>query len=186
MRTALVDELLKIVDRDTFFLTADLGFGILEPLQEKMQDTFINVGLAEQAMIGIASGLALAGKKVFTYTISPFYLRALEQIKLDLCYQDVPVTMIGVGTQFDYEYLGNTHFAFDDDKVMSQLLNIDVYTPKNQKELRKLLRQTPKRPRYIRVGGWKENLDFEIDWKKLDKYPKEVGNREYFKDRYGK
>ena len=72
MRTKIVDTLLQIVDNDTYFLTADVGFGVLEPLREKMGDRFINVGLAEQSMIGVAAGLALSGKKVFTYTMCAF------------------------------------------------------------------------------------------------------------------
>ena len=186
MRQKIVDTLLQIVDNDTYFLTADVGFGILEPLREKMGDNFINVGLAEQSMIGIASGLALSGKKVYTYTMCAFYTRTLEFIRNDLCYQDLPVTMIGVGTQFDYQQLGNTHFAFDDDKVISQLLNIDVLTPKTQLELDTVLRQKVTRPLYLRVGGYEENLDVELDWDKLKSYPIEGGSREYFINKFGK
>jgi len=186
MRTKIVDTLLKINDDNTYFLTADVGYNVLEPLKEKMGNRFINVGLAEQSMVGIASGLALAGKKVFTYTMCAFYLRAFEQIKLDLCYQNSPVTMIGVGTNFDYAYLGSTHFAFDDDKAIGQLLNIDIYTPETQEELDKLLRETPTRPRYIRVGGYKENPEIEIDLDKLKEYPKTGGSKEYFIKKYGK
>jgi transketolase len=75
------------IDKDTYFLTADLGFGILDDLRKKMGDRFIKVGVAEQVMMGVASGLALSGKKVFTYTITTFYLRAIEQIKLDIVKQ---------------------------------------------------------------------------------------------------
>jgi transketolase len=186
MRQKIVDTLLQIVDKDTYFLTADVGFGVLEPLKEKMGDNFINVGLAEQSMIGIASGLALSGKKVYTYTMCSFYLRALEQIKLDLCYQNVPVTMLAIGTQFDYSNLGTTHFAFDDDKVIKQLLNIDVFTPKDQKQLDMILRLPVTRPLYLRAGGYEENLDVELDWDKLKEYPKEGGSRQYFINKFGK
>jgi transketolase len=185
MRSKVVDTLLQIVDDNTYFLTADVGFGVLEPLKEKLGERFINVGLAEQSMLGIASGLALSGKRVYTYTMCAFYLRAFEQIKLDLCYQNVPVTMIGVGTQFDYSYLGNTHFAFDDDQAINSLLNIDVFTPKTQQQLDMILRLPVDRPLYIRVGGYEENLDCEIDWNKLTEYPKEGGSREYFIKKYG-
>ena len=185
MRRTVTKTLLEILDKDTYFLTADVGFGVLEPLQKKMKDNFINVGVAEQSMIGIASGLALSGKKVFTYTMCSFYLRALEQIKLDLCYQDVPVTMIGCGTQFDYEELGTTHFALEDEVIMNALYNIDVYTPKTKGELVKLLKEETKRPRYIRIGRFDKNNDFEIDKKQLKKYPKEGGKLNYFKNKYG-
>lgn len=185
-RQQIAESLIKKDHKNMYFLTGDVGYGVLEPLKEKMGDRFVNVGLAEQSMIGIASGLALSGKEVFTYTMCAFYLRALEQIKLDLCYQDVPVTMIGVGTQFDYGYLGNTHFAFDDDKVISQLLNIDVLIPKDKEEINRLITLKAKKPRYIRVGGYEENNDINIDWNKLIKYPKEGGSKEYFNLKYKK
>lgn len=183
----MVDEVLKVSDKNTYFLTGDLGFGVLEPIRDKLGERFINIGVAEQSLIGVAAGLALSGKKVFTYTISTFYLRALEQIKLDLCYQQLNVIMLGAGTQFDYEYLGTTHFAIDDDRVTNQLLNIEVVTPKNQSELRDEIRKRNKsRPKYIRIGGYKENMDFDIDWNKLKEYPHEAGARQYFKLKYGK
>lgn len=186
MRTAVTDEILKIQGKNTYFLTADVGYGVLEPLKEKMKERFINIGLAEQTMIGVAAGLALSGKEVFTYTMCSFYLRAFEFIKLDLCYQNLPVKMLGVGSQWDYEYLGSTHFGIDDDKAISQLLNIDVVTPKDQKELRKYLRMKIKRPMYIRIGGYIENMDSEIDWDKLKEYPHSGGSRNHFKLMYGK
>ncbi len=186
MRQKIVDTLLQIVDNGTYFLTADVGYGVLEPLKEKMGDNFINIGLAEQSMIGIASGIALSGKKVFTYTMSCFYLRAFEQIKLDLCYQNAPVCMLGVGTNFDYSYLGNTHFAFDDDKAIKQLLNIDVYTPENQMALDTILREPVTRPRYVRIGGYEDNINVELDNSKLLSYPKEGGSKDYFLNKFSK
>lgn len=186
MRTKIVSTLLELDTEDTYFLTADVGFGVLEPLKEKMGERFINVGLAEQSMIGIASGLALSGKKVYTYTMSAFYLRCLEEVKLDLCYQNAPVVMIGVGTNFDYSYLGSTHFAFDDDKIMKQLLNIDVFTPENQQELDTVLRQKVTRPLYLRVGGYIDNPKVELDWEKLTTYPHEGGSKEYFINKFSK
>ena len=186
MRQQVVKTLIEMDNDNMFFLTGDLGFGVLEPLKEKMGDRFINVGLAEQSMIGIASGLALSGKQVFTYTISPFYLRALEQIKLDLCYQKANVTMIGTGTNFDYNYLGNTHFAFDDDRIMKQLLNIEVITPVNTEELDKALRSKLVKPRYLRVGGYIENPKVELDFEKLVEYPHEGGSKEYFLNKFSK
>ena len=186
MRQAVAEIIKSIDHEDMYFLTADVGYGVLDGLKDRMKDRFINVGLAEQSMIGVASGLALSGKEVFTYSMCSFYLRALEQIKLDLCYQDVPVKIIGVGTGFDYEYLGTTHFGIDDEKIISHLLNIDVVTPQNQSELESALKRKINRPLYIRVGGYIENLDFPIDWKKLKKYPKEGGDRQYFKEKYSK
>lgn len=182
MRRTLVEQLGKIVTKDSYFLTADVGFGVLEPLQKKMKKRFINVGIAEQSMIGIAAGLALSGKTVYTYTMCCFYLRALEQIKLDLCYQDVPVTMIGVGVGFDYEYLGTTHFAIDDARIVGALRNIEVLTPKTKDELIEILKKPTIIPRYIRISRFDKNMEFDV---KMDKYPKEGGDLNYYTTKYG-
>lgn len=189
MRKALVEQLIKQDDKNTYFLTADVGFNCLEPLQEKMGNRFINVGIAEQAMVSIASGLALAGKKVYTYTMCAFYLRALEQIRNDVCYQDVPVTLIGVGTSYDYAHLGTTHFALEDQYIVSSLRNIVVATPKNVEEMLRTIktRKNPKMPMYLRLSRFDDSKEssagIEIVNKK--KYPHEGGSPEYFVNKYG-
>lgn len=179
MRKTLVDQLIEQDDKNTYFLTADVGYGVLEPLKRVMGDRFINVGLAEQAMIGIASGLALSGKKVYTYTMCAFYMRTLEMIRNDICYQDVPVTLIGVGTGFDYGFLGSTHFAHEDQDIIARLSNIEVITPKSKEELIEVIKQTKiaKMPQYIRVGYDYSNV-------KVDKYDKSGGNPDYFIKKY--
>lgn len=177
MRKTLVEELLKLDDKNTYFLTADVGYNVLEPLQKKMGDRFINVGLAEQSMIGVAAGLALVGKKVYTYTMCAFYLRAFEQIRNDICYQDLPITLIGVGTGMDYGYLGTTHFATEDADIIARLSNIDVVTPSDPKELIKVLKQKVKSPLYLRLG-------YDHNQYKFDKYPKEAGSKDYLVSKY--
>jgi transketolase len=177
MRQELIRQLIKKDDKNTYFITADLGFGVLEPLQKKMGDRFINVGIAEQSMIGIAAGLALAGKKVYTFTITPFYLRALEQIKLDLCYQGANVIMIGVGVDYDYGELGTTHFADDTPKILSQLKNIEVILP-SKKNLGKVLKHGAS-PRFIGISRFGDNENF-YGYINDDQYDKEGGSKEYF------
>ena len=184
MRNTLVRYLVKTDHEDRYFLTADVGFGVLEPLRDKMKDRLINVGIAEQSMISIASGLALAGKEVFTYTMCCFYLRAVEQIKLDLCYQNAKVTMIGVGTQFDYEYHGMSHFALADYAIIGALSNIDVYSPYSKSELIDTMGVRVERPRYIRVGRFNNNKDLALE--DNTKYPKEGGSLTYFRRKYKK
>lgn len=180
MRRTLVEQLIKLDDDDTYFLTADVGYGVLEPLKEKMGHRFINVGIAEQSMIGIASGLALSGKKVYTYTMCAFYLRALEQIKLDLCYQGANVTMIGVGTGYDYGHLGTTHFALEDAEIIGLLRNIAVATPKDKEQLIEILQANKfVRPTYIRISRFAENGE-SGGMVNTEYYPKEGGSREYF------
>lgn len=181
MRRTLVNKLIELDDKDTYFLTADVGYGLLEPLREKMGNRFINVGIAEQSMISIAAGLALSGKKVYTYTMCAFYLRTIEQIKLDLCYHKVPVTMIGVGPGFDYEQHGTTHFALEDEKIISSLFGIDVFTPKDKKELLELLNTKNIRPRYIRVSRFDE---LKTTQPILNEYPKFGGSLDYFNNLY--
>ena len=182
MRRHLVEQLIKQDTKDTYFLTAGVGFGVLEPLQEKMGERFINVGIAEQSMIGIASGLALSGKIVYTYTMCCFYLKCIENIKLDLCYQNAPVTMIGVGTQFDYEQHGSSHFALEDEDIINCLYNIEVHTPYDIEYMSELISAKAKWPRYIRISRFDENKDCEL---MLEKYPKCGGSLSYLQKRYG-
>lgn len=183
MRKTLVQYLIENDDENTYFLTSDVGYNVLEPLREKMGDRFINVGIAEQSMIGIAAGLALSGKKVYTYTMCAFYLRCIEHIKLDICYQNLPIIMIGVGVGFDYEHLGTTHFALEDAKIMKQLHNIEVVSPVDKSELKSVLKKlrNTKKPTYLRLSRVGENREFNYEFKK---YPKEGGSFEYFKKTY--
>jgi len=179
MRKALVAELIRIDTPDTYFLTADVGFNVLEPLQEKMGDRFINVGLAEQSMIGIAAGLALSGKDVYTYTMCAFYMRCIEQIRNDLCYQNLPVTMVGVGVGFDYEYLGSTHFALEDLEIITSLRNIEAVTPYNADQIAAILGESPHRPRYIRLSKAHEQTPPQWIYNN-QQYPHCGGSKEYF------
>lgn len=105
------EQLLDEIGAHDYFLVADVGYNLLEPIREKLGDRFINVGIREQAMISMASGLALSGKRVFTYTISSFYMRALEQIKLDIYGQKLDgVIMIGGGSPLSgYDNYGPSH-----------------------------------------------------------------------------
>ena len=102
MRKAFIDALsdLAAADERVILLTGDLGYMVMEPFRARFPERFINVGVAEQNMTGIAAGLALSGKIVFTYSIANFpTLRCLEQIRNDICYHKANVTMVGVGNQ---------------------------------------------------------------------------------------
>ena len=117
MRTAFVNELENIMDKDenTFLLTGDLGFSVFERLRERWSKQYINMGVAEQNMIGVAAGMALTGKQVFVYSIIPFIVyRPFEQIRNDVCYQNLPVRLVGVGAGFSYSDAGFTHHAIED------------------------------------------------------------------------
>ena len=92
-----------LVNPKIFFLTGDLGHAHLDDFRKNLPKQYINVGIAEQNMVGIAAGLALSGNKVFVYSIAPFItMRCYEQIKVDVCYQNTNVTLIGVGAGYAY------------------------------------------------------------------------------------
>lgn len=118
IKKTFFDNLIKELGENDYFLTADLGYGVFDDIQKKLGKRFINVGVAEQTMIDLAAGLALSEKRVFTYTISPFYLKALEQIKLDIWGQKLwdKVIMIGGGNdKFTYDNFGLSHYLLKED-----------------------------------------------------------------------
>ena len=115
MRNKFSEELVKIANKNksVHIVVADISpAGSMEKFQKKFKSRFINVGVSEQAMIGIAAGLSLQKKIVFAYTIANFSLyRPFEMIRNDLCYQKLPVTIVGMGSGTIYANLGGTHTA---------------------------------------------------------------------------
>lgn len=131
-RDAFFDELLAIArqDRDVVFLTADMGAFSLEQFKKELPNQYFNVGVAEQNMVSVAAGLAMAGKKVFIYTIVPFAtMRCYEQIKVDLCCMNLPVTIVGIGAGVMYGGDGPTHHALHDIAVMRALPEMTILNP---------------------------------------------------------
>jgi len=140
-------------------MTGDLGFSVFEDFILKYPDRFINAGIAEQNMMGVAAGLSHSGKKVFTYSIIPFSLmRCLEQIKIDICYRNADVKIIGIGSGFAYGALGVTHHAVEDIAVIRGFPNITVLSPCDASETRACLDLAVKSkgPFYIRLGKNRE------------------------------
>jgi transketolase len=131
MRNELCRELVARCDNpDMVFLTGDLGFMALEPLQDAMQSRFINCGVAEQNMISVAAALSSEGLEVWTYTIAPFcYARAFEQIRNDVCFHALPVKMLANGGGYGYGVMGPTHHAIEDYGVLLTLPNLRVFVP---------------------------------------------------------
>lgn len=132
MRDTFVRTLIEIAkaDKDVHLLTGDLGFGVLKPYWEQLPEQFTNVGIAEQNMTGIAAGMALSGKKVFTYSIGNFpTLRCLEQIRNDCAYHDANVKIVCVGGGFVYGSLGMSHHATEDLAIMRALPSMVVMAP---------------------------------------------------------
>jgi transketolase len=131
-RDAIFEELYEIAknDRNVILLTADTGAMAFKSFQENIPNQFYNVGIAEQNMISVAAGLAKEGKKVFVYGISNFVtLRCLEQIRLDICAMNLPVTIIGSGTGYTYSSDGVTHHMTDDLSMMRAFPNLTILSP---------------------------------------------------------
>ena len=121
MRDVFIQRLSHLAETndDVFLITGDLGFGVLEDFENKFPNQFLNVGVSEQNMTGVATGMALDGYKVFTYSIANFTtLRCLEQIRNDACYHDVNVNVVSIGGGFGYGSLGMSHHATEDLSIM--------------------------------------------------------------------
>ncbi len=141
MRTMFINTLLELAGEDDriYLLCGDLGYSVLEPFFERFPDRFINVGVAEQNMIGIAAGLAQCGYVAFCYSIANFpTLRCLEQIRNDVCYHDCNVTVVSVGGGVAYGAQGYSHHAIEDLAVMRTLPNMVVAAPGDPLEVRAL------------------------------------------------
>ena len=129
MRDAFFNELYEIArkDRDVILVSADMGAPSLDKFRRDLGRQFINVGIAEQNMITLATGLALSGKKAFVYAIMPFVtLRCYELVKVNLSLMNMAVTIIGVGAGFSYDDSGPTHHSTEDIAVMRALPNMTI------------------------------------------------------------
>lgn len=132
MRKFLFDALVECAkeDKKTMLITSDLGFGAIEKYQELFPEQLINVGVAEQSMIGIATGLAEAGFNVYCYSISNFsFIRPWEFIRNGPIGHNVNVKIIGMGAGVDYSHDGLTHYSYDDLSLSLPFQNIKVITP---------------------------------------------------------
>ena len=137
MRDAFVRRLAQIAASDprVFLITGDLGFGVLTEFAQRFPRQFLNVGVAEQNMAGIAAGLALDGRIVLTYSIGNFpTLRALEQLRNDICYHDANVKIVAIGGGFSYGALGMSHHATEDIAILRALPRMKVLVPGDEWE----------------------------------------------------
>ena len=180
MRDSFITELKKQAENNEkiILITADLGFKIFDDFKQDLPNQFINVGVAEQNMTEVASGLALEGFKVFTYSIGNFStLRCLEQIRNDICYHELDITVVSSGAGFSYGQLGISHFATEDLAIMSALPNMSLFVPADAWEstlITKYLIKT-KGPKYLRIdkseGGSapKKDIKFEDGFREICK-----------------
>ena len=157
MRTAFIEALCELAatDRRIWLLCGDLGYSVLEVFASRFPDRYVNVGVAEQNMTGIAAGLALSGQIVFTYSIANFpVMRCLEQIRNDVCYHNLPVNIVAVGGGLAYGAQGYTHHGVEDLAVTRVLPNMTVVAPGDPVETRLAVRAIVERrgPCYLRLG----------------------------------
>ena len=157
MRTAFIDTLCELAEQDEriWLLTGDLGYSVLERFANRFPGRFVNMGVAEQNMTGVAAGLALCGKVVFTYSIANFpTLRCLEQIRNDVCYHNLNVKIVAVGGGLAYGAQGMTHHATEDLAIMRALPNMTVVAPGDPVETRLATRAIVDWPGpcYLRLG----------------------------------
>ncbi len=123
---------LAIKDKKIYLLVGDIGYGIFDDFRKKFPDRFINMGICEQSLIGVASGMALEGLKPWVYTITPFLIeRPFEQIKLDIDQQKTNVKLVGFA---DYPTLGPTHSELNAKHLMKLFKNIKTFFPKDSRQ----------------------------------------------------
>ena len=172
MRAEFAAELVVVAREDprVVLLTGDLGFAVLEPFAQEFPDRFFNVGVAEQNMLGLATGLADAGYLPFTYSIATFAsMRPYEFLRNGAALHELPVRLVGMGAGLDYGHNGVTHYALEDVAIMRAQPSVGTVAPADSNQARAALRATLDRPgpvyfRLCKEGGSVPGLDgrFEL------------------------
>ena len=167
MRKIFINQLVKAATKNKkiVLIVGDLGYGIVEPFKKKFPKRFFNAGVAEQSMAGIASGLALKGFHVFIYSIGNFpTFRCAEQIRNDIDYHNLPVTIVSVGAGLGYGNLGYSHHAIQDYALMRSFPNTVIASPSNNQEVECVMSYLLKNPQpsYLRLD---KSLELDCDKK---------------------
>ena len=132
-------------DKDIYVIVGDIGYNVFDEYRAKFSERFINIGLCEQSMLGVAAGMAMGGLKPWIYTITTFLIeRPFEQLKLDIDQQKVNVKLVGYA---DYPTLGPSHTLLDGKKMMELFHNIKSYFPESAQETREVIHEA-----YLRSG----------------------------------
>jgi transketolase len=168
MRTSFINSLCDLAAEDEriFLICGDLGFSVLEGFASRFPSRYLNAGVAEQNMTGMAAGLAMTGRIVFTYSIANFpVMRCLEQIRNDVCYHNLNVKIVAVGGGLSYGPQGYTHHGVEDLAVMRVLPNMAVLAPADPVETRLATRALIDRrgPCYLRLGKAGEPIVYSSD-----------------------
>ena len=157
MRSAFFTALVNAAEANPnlVLIVGDLGFGVVETFARRFPKQFLNIGIAEQNMIGVAAGLALSGKTVFVYSIANFpTIRCLEQIRNDVCYHKADVKVVSVGGGLSYGSLGMSHHATEDIAIMRSLPGLTVLAPGDPSEAQFATKAIASQhgPAYLRLG----------------------------------
>ncbi len=171
MRQAWIKALTEQCEKkdNIYLLSGDLGYNLFEPFIARFPKKFINCGIAEQNMIGIAAGLAIEGNTVFVYSLANFStLRCLEQIRNDVCYHDLDVKIVSYGGGLGYGNLGMSHHNTEDIAIMRALPNMTVIAPGNSDETYQVTNTVIeyKHPCYLRLSkaeDWTELINLKFD-----------------------
>lgn len=166
MRNIFAQEITKIASKNKkiVLLAGDIGNKLFDDFKSKNNNRFFNCGVAEANMTTVAAGLAKSGFLPFTYTIASFNTyKIVEQIKLDICYPNLPVVIVGVGSGLSYSNLGTTHHSIEDIAVLNGINNLQIVCPADPKELKVILPQIikSKKPTYLKMGKKNEKNIFE-------------------------
>lgn len=166
MRNAFADELTQLAGQDSrvVLLSGDIGNRLFDSFKKIDAARFYNCGIAEANMMGVAAGMALSGLRPVVYTITPFTTtRCFEQIRVDACYHQAPVIIVGTGAGLSYAELGPTHHSLEDLAILRTLPGMHVLAPCDANELRAALRAALQAngPVYIRIGKKGEPAVFD-------------------------
>jgi len=156
MKQAFINSLTKIMEKDdkVIVVTADMGFSVFEDIQKRFPKRFFNTGITEQASISFVAGLAMSGFKVYFYAQAPFIsMRCLEQVRLDIAYNQLNVKLIGSNSGFSLNQYGVSHFGLEDIAIMMTLPQMTIYAPADSVEMTKSMEESYqiKGPVYIRM-----------------------------------
>ena len=179
MRDTFVNEITKIAKKNKkiVILAGDIGYKLFDNFIKKFPDRFYNCGVAEANMTTVAAGLALKGFIPITYTIATFNVyKTVEQIKIDICYPNLGVIVVGVGSGLSYADLGSTHHAIEDIGILRSIPNLNIISPADPMELKSLIPKIVnlKKPVYLRIGKRGEKNIYKKEpkvrlkeWKKI-------------------
>ena len=171
MRNVFVDEVTKIAREDprVVFLMSECGFSVVEGFAKEFPDRFYNVGIAEQSLVGTAAGVALRGLRPVAYNMAMFLtMRAYEQIRVDIAYQNLPVILAGVGPGVGYGSAGTTHHAIEDIAIMRVLPNMTIVFPAHETDVRAAARQAFELGKPVYIGLCRDSRDFTVPYAEKD------------------